>query len=160
MRFFVPAVGTTFKLLEPWEFLLYVESRNESLFDAFGYNIEHLVWEPVTPYWAWAGGNVMSQEHKFRGSAGNYKDISCAARFLLPAGTILKVKRMYIRSGQKGKFDSVTMSVLDTTHPFLVYAAKSKSGKRKKVLGSFWVKLVDFNTIDGEIIDEHVRQHK
>src|SRR5690606_31435421 len=65
MRFFIPAVGTTFKLLEPWTFLLYVERRNSSLFDAFGTNVEHLVWENVEPYYGWAGGNVASQRSKF-----------------------------------------------------------------------------------------------
>lgn len=161
MRFFVPAVGTTFKLLEPWTFLLYVERRNESLFNAFGSNIQHLEWKEVTPYWGWAGGNVSTQRHKFeQPNANGHTQCGKAARFILPAGSILRVKRVYIRSGQKGEFDSVTMSVRETTHPFLIYAGKTKSGKRKKSLGDFWVKLCDFNTIDGEVIDENVRLHK
>jgi len=164
MRFFIPAVGTTFKLLEPWTFLLYVERRNSSLFDAFGTNVEHLVWENVEPYYGWAGGNVASQRSKFEVQVTKhgrtFSEVGRAARFMLPANTVLRVKRVYIRSGQGGEFDSVTLSVRETTHPFLLYAGKTKSGNRKKSLGDFWVKLVDFNTIDGEIIDDNVRQHK
>lgn len=164
MRFFIPAVGTTFRLLEPWTFLLYVERRNSSLFDAFGTNVEHLVWEDVEPYFGWGCSNLDSQRHKFEVSVTRggrtFTEIGRAARFVLPAGTLLRVKRVYIRSGQGGEFDSVTMSVRETTHPFLLYAGKTKTGNRKKSLGDFWAKLVDFNTIEGEIVDDNVRQHK
>lgn len=162
MKFFIPSVGTTFKLLEPWQFLLYVESRNESLFNAFGTNIEHLVWDKVEPYSSWACGNVETQSAKYERRNVQVYDVNNAdhaARFVLPADTVLRVKRVYIRSGQGGEFDSVTLSVRETTHPFLVFAGKTKSGNRKKSLGDFWVKLCDFNTIDGEVVENNVKKH-
>lgn len=164
MRFFIPAVGTTFKLVKPWSFLLYVEDRNSSLFDAIGTNVEHLVWEDVEPYYGWGCSNLDSQRHKFEISVIKYdrtfKEFVRAARFVLPAGTLLKVERVHIRSSRDGEFDSVTMSIRETTHPFLLYAEKAKTGNPKKSLGDFWVKLVDFNTIEGDIVYDNIRQHK
>lgn len=166
MRFFIPAIGTRLRLLEPWTFLLYVEKRNSSLFEAFGTDVQHLVWEDVDPYWGYGQDvpNLVSHRDKFQvitsANGKTFPTIGRAARFMLPAGTLLKVTRIYIRSGQGGEFDSVTLAVTETTHPFLVYAGKTKTGNRTKVLGKFWVKLVDFNTITGEIVEDNARPHK
>lgn len=167
MRIFIPAVGTSLRLLESWTFLLYVERRNYSLFEAFGVNVQHLVWEEVDPYWGYgqAGpANLVSHRDKFEvitsANGKTFPTIDHAARFMLPTGSLLKVTRVYVRSGQGGEFDSVTLAVIETTHPFLVYAGKTKTGNRTKVLGKFWVKLIDFNTIVGEVVEDNARPHK
>lgn len=159
MKFFIPAVGTIFELQKPWEFLLYAESRNESLFKAFGSNVDQLVWEPVSEYFATATGFPESVQEKLFKSCGEWGDTKLAAKFSLPPGTVLKIDRVYVRSGQGGDFDSVTLNIRDTTHPFLLYSGKNKSGKKKTSLGRFWVKLCDFNMINAKVIENTVKSH-
>lgn len=103
MNLFIPALGTEFNLAQDWAFSLFDEYRNRSLIDALGHK--------ATSRWH----NV------------NMKVIDAS----LPAGTRLKVDRIYIRNGQS-EFNSITF-VID-------------GGLR------FWVKLDDANSI---VLDPH-----
>lgn len=160
MQFFVPACGTEFVLTEPWTFLLYVESRNESLFNAFGHYVTDLKWEEVDGYSGYGVSLPDSLREQISSNSGrHWRSTNKAAQISFMPGARLRVERVYIRNGQKGEYDSITLSVLETSHPFLLHAGKTKSGKKKKKLARFWVKLNDFNKIQGEITKENVRQH-
>lgn len=80
MKLYIPSVGDHIKLLAPWEFTLYSESRNNTLFEFLEVpGFDRSKWKqdvPPTPV-------------------------------TIPAGEILKIDRIYIRKG-KDEFDSVT----------------------------------------------------
>lgn len=157
MKFFIPAVGTVFELEKPWEFLLYFEERNKTLFQAFGSNVNQLVLKNTDKYGSYGTANICRYFPSVHIYGGGW--VEKAAQFSLPPGTVLRVDRVYIRSGQAGEFDSVTLTVKDTTHPFLLYSGKTKSGKKKTSLGRFWVKLCDFNKIDARVLENTARPH-
>lgn len=161
MKFFVPACGTDFVLEEPWTFFLYVERRNKSLFKAFGNYLSDLEWIEVDSYSGWGVDlpktleeNITVQTQRPYGIWSNFIK---AAQITFMPGTKLKVARVYIRNGQKGEFDSITLSLQETTHPLLLLA--NKSSRSKKSYGRFWVKLIDFNKINGTILNPNVREH-
>lgn len=162
-KFYMPSIGTEIVLTEPWEFLLYAESRNETLFKAFGKHILDLAWEEVDPYPGFCSVlvhyNVDITKQTTSRWGQTYRQICKAARLALPVGTKLRIDRVYVRAGQNGEFDSVTMSILDTTHPFLLFSGKTKSGGKKKCLGRFWTKLCDFNTISADVTKDTVKTH-
>lgn len=121
MKFYVPTIGSKFSLTAGWEFVLYKEYRNRSLFEAFGPHAGKLV--PIQVYTP--------------GYRGFEKET--AYKFALPPGTVLGVDRIYIRRNQQN-FDSITLRIFETTHPFILHAATvGKKGKSKvsksKVLG-------------------------
>lgn len=102
---FIPPLGTELELAEDWTFDLYGESRNWDFFERMGldYPDHDVNWEPR------------------------------CIETTLPAGSILKIDRIYIRKGQKD-FDSVTF--------FLTFCRGKKVTKAR-----FWVKLEDANKI-------------
>lgn len=71
-----------------------------------------------------------------RGQYGFYSGSSESTEVTLPKGTVIKVDRIYVKKGIS-EYDSVT-----------VYA--SIAGEKRK--RRFWVKLNDFNQIEGEDI--------
>lgn len=108
MRIFIPDIGFRFRLAAPWRFELYPERRNRDLFDALGV--------------AWPAGEI--------GYGPNLKPAIIAE---LPAGSLLTVKRVYIRQGVSG-FSSITFTL---------------AGQKR--LTSFWAKLYDVNKIEAEV---------
>lgn len=102
---YIPALGTEFTLASNWTFPLYHENRNDGLLKHFG----------VEWGYDWR------------------RDIP-KTEVTLPKGTVLKVHRIYIRSGNKD-FDSVTFNAS-------VIAGKKVKGCR------FWAKLADVNRIE------------
>lgn len=159
MQFFVPACGTEFVLDKPWTFLLYVESRNEQLFKAYGRFLDKLEWVEVDPYGysGWSRTIPDDLKAQITSTQERYSQWSHAAQITFMPGTKLKVARVYIRNGQKGEYDSITLSLHETNDPMLIMAAGKK---KKKTYGRFWVKLTDFNKIDGTVVDSNVREHK
>lgn len=105
---FVPPLGTELTLAADWTFALYDEHRNDGLYK--GLKI------PFPLDGRSYGRDMLSKE------------------VTLPAGTVLTVRRYYIRLGQNA-FDSVTFS--------------AKIGKKSH---RFWVKLADANRI--QLADE------
>jgi hypothetical protein len=63
----------------------------------------------------------------------------------LPAGSELKVDRIYIRKGQED-FSSITLVLTKTTDPKFTKSKSVSFGTR--ALARFWVKLKDFNSAD------------
>lgn len=141
MKFYVPTIGSQFRLTKPWEFILYNEYRNSSLFKAFGPHRDKLV--PV---------------EVFQKTWGGYQK-AAAYKFALPAGTLMAINRIYIRQNQTD-FDSITMRIFETTHPFILHGAMDKNGKLKASKARFWVKLCDFNNIEADIVEDKVIPHK
>jgi len=85
----IPTIGSVFRLVQPWNFMLYVEHRNHSLYNAvFGTD---------------------SYVNDARSHNRNQQDGGLFGRTcVLPTGTRLKVDRIYIRKGI-ADYDSVTL---------------------------------------------------
>ena len=114
MNLFIPPLGTEITLAEPWTFNLYFEYRNFSAMEFFG------VTEPESKKW-------------------DYYREERSEKITLPAGTLLKVDRIYIRKGARD-FDSVTFYMKGGSK--VVPFAK---GKPKAI--RFWAKLPEVNKI-------------
>lgn len=114
MNLFIPPLGTEIVLAEPWTFPLHFEYRNFAALEYF-----NMIKENETKWDTW-------------GYEVSYP-------LTLPAGTTLKVDRIYIRKGA-GDFDSVTfwMKGGNKVVPFA-------KGKPKAI--RFWAKLADVNRI-------------
>ena len=136
MKLYIPSLGDQMRLTADWTFDLYDENRNATLMEHIG---------DTRPICITYGDE--------------YTTIPCT----LPAGTILKMDRIYIRKGQDN-FDSVT---------FMLVGAKTEAKvverKATKYMGGpdhgktfsynerkparpvrFWVKLQDANNIEFE----------
>jgi hypothetical protein len=133
MQFFIPEISTQIKLTESWIFRLYTEYRNNSIFEALGDNVKNL------------------KEIEIPSLKNNFYTFhqKCYEMFL-QIGTVLTIKRVYVRQGQKD-YSSVTFNLNDTTHPFLI---RHKLKNKKKICGTFWVKLCDANNIQCEVIKD------
>ena len=109
MRLFIPPIGAVITLEKDWTFTLYKEYRNDNFAEALklGKEIKSTRW----------------------GACRDWKD----QMVTLPAGTKLKVSRIYIRNGVQD-YNSVT------------FWAENKElfGKKKP---RFWVKLPEVNNI-------------
>jgi len=82
MKLYIPALGEQLRLTVDWTFNLYDEDRNSTLMEFIG----------DTRSTGW----VLNKQHT---------SIPCT----IPAGSVLKIERIYIRKGQ-GDFDSVTFT--------------------------------------------------
>lgn len=120
---FIPPLGTELTLAEPWTFDLYDEHRNSSLIETLGLEFDR----KATP-----------------------RERDRSASVTLPAGSVLKIDRLYIKKGQ-GDFDSVT---------FFLKGAKTKGRMASYSWGGvprkykvparavrFWAKLACVNKI-------------
>lgn len=123
MKLFIPAVGYRIKLVSDWSFTLHYENRNETLLNT------------VKPEW-----------HKER---QRWDEPMKSVPAMIPAGTLLEVDRVYVRTINKtaatkdDDYDSVTFKVIN----------EEANGKPKRV--RFWAKLEDVNTIEYELPPDH-----
>ena len=114
MRLLIPPLGTELELTEPWTFTLHGEHRNDKLAEKL-----RIAWTETIG------------QHP-----NGYRKVDRHAEVTLPAGTVLRVDRIYIRSGA-GDFDSVTFRL---------------NPRRRKVLtGRFWAKLADVNRLEFQL---------
>lgn len=113
----IPPLGTELTLAADWTFELYAEYRNAGLVSYFN---------PPYPRRKNRDGDDIGIDW--------YGDLH--APVTLPAGTVLTIRRYYIRQG-RGAFDSVTLS--------------AKIGKKSH---RFWVKLADANRIEFKVVEE------
>lgn len=116
MRLFIPKLGTNLTLTADWTFPLHHERRNAALFKAFD-----------LPMWTWSFGQEKPP---------------APVQVTIPAGTVLTVDRIYIRSGA-ADFSSLTFRA---TFPGKK-TAKSFFGRTGV---RFWAKLADVNRIEFE----------
>lgn len=113
IRFCIPPLGTSIILAEDWTFSLYHERRNELLAKGLG------IAQRYGYCTKWPEGSQYGKS--------TYK-------ITAPAGTELKVSRIYIRQGLEN-FDSVT------------FTCKKGNSPNKDFHGRFWEKLADVNRI-------------
>lgn len=135
MRFYVPEIGDQLRLTADWTFGLYNEDRNSSLMEFIG--------DTRSMFYTW--------------NNQDYKPIPCT----IPAGSILKVDRIYIRKG-KGDYSSLTFLWKDMrVKPKIVdrkvtnWLGAGQPGKTTIIQDKiparpvrFWAKLEDVNKIE------------
>lgn len=120
MKLYVPEIGDELKLTKDWTFNLHWEPRNNDLIKLF-FNEEFR--------WSY-------QSDESKGPNGYPKPVT------FPAGTILKVDRIYIRQGA-AEYSSLSFYALTNG------AKKGDFGKPKSP--RFWATLQDCNKIEYEI---------
>lgn len=115
MRLMVPTIGTVLTLTEDWTFTLHEEYRNYKFSKAFRLGFDE-----------W----------------GDYNSPK-SAQITLPAGTKLKVARIYIRNGgaDMKEFDSLTFNCNS-------HLSAAQARKQGAVKGRFWAKLIDVNSME------------
>lgn len=136
MKLYVPHLGDDLRLLSDWTFTLYSEYRNADL-------VEYLKMGNPHPYdygvgskrEEWTQENMIPTDNGWRGTLAYKK------RPVIPAGTILRVKRIFIRQGA-ADYDSMT------------FATKLPDAKGKLKSVRFWAKLNDCNNIEFEKVTE------
>jgi len=138
MKMLVPNTKTELILLVPWTFRLYDERRNDTLVKNLGTSFAPPTQQlGMTGY----GGYRYYRDEKSR----PYQTVT------LPAGTVLRTSRVYIRQGTADSYDSITFTIKETS---------LKGPTNKKVTGRFWAKLGDINgKMDAEVYlgkDHHV----
>lgn len=132
MNFYVPEISDEFRLLSDWTFDLYNESRNSSL--------------------------MKFTNDSRKASCINLTSLPC----IIPAGSVLKIDRVYIRKGQKD-FSSITFMWKGMHNPAHEYESNvthwNGSGtaikstymiQKPKESIRFWAKLKDTNRIEFE----------
>lgn len=118
MRLFISTIGDTLALAADWAFDLFGEYRNHDVRQQLGLSLSVSRWD-----------------------AGERSD-----RVTLPAGTVLRVDRIYIRKGV-GDFDSVTFWIVDSPDKRLVPKGRGGTAERGRRM-RFWAKLADVNRIE------------
>ena len=116
MKLFIPDIGDKLVLSKDWTFTVYNEHRNRSLF-VLKYGEEF-------------------DEDKF-GYARNSENLYKAFKLTLPAKSILKIDRIYIRKGAS-EYSSISCFI-ENQHEDTRYNKKR-----------FWAKLIDVNNIEIE----------
>lgn len=133
----IPTIGTRITLTEDWTFNLVAEGRNEDFHD----KVHLVVFEQGDDGYLYEiYKDKLGEDVKRRYSGVQKVDKETT----LPAGTVLRVDRLYIKKNQ-GEFDSVTF-ICETLPGVEV---KLKSGKKAAKVGRFWAKLRDVNNIVG-----------
>lgn len=144
MNMYIPTIGEKIKLISPWTFIVWSESRNErlgeilGLFDPLAVNNGYRVpwWKGQDPAWT-------PKENGAR-----YPALDCvkSGKCTLPKNTILTIDRIYIRKGDKEtkEFDSVSF-IINTTNNITINGITPKKSIR------FWAKLEDVNKIKFKI---------
>lgn len=128
MKLWIPTIGDRIRLLEDWTFPVTRESRNGDLIS---------IVDPDGGHYHWA--------HPTHSKV--------AGAFTIPAQTVLKIDRVYIRgsSGDAREFDSVTFRVHEC--PARRDLTSRKFGGTGSVAVRFFAKLSDVNLIEAEPVD-------
>lgn len=136
MKLYIPEIGDTIKLVAPWTFNLYNEHRNDTLIEI--------------------------GEIKFPDNQSSFMQ---SVPFIIPAGEVLKIDRIYIRKGSadysslsflwkgmktKKRSEPRYATVLQPGHP--MHGIRQHVGEN--VISAkpvrFWAKLSDVNNIEFE----------
>lgn len=123
VKLHIPRLGDKIVLAEPWGFTLYDESRNEPL----------SAWLGLPTSWAERKPLLVNPDSYH--ARYFYKPV------VLPTGTELTIRRLYMRQGSRD-FDSMTFTamLLPRTPP-----PRGKVARPKAV--RFWAKLDEVNTM-------------
>lgn len=141
-QLFIPAVGTELTLAEPWQFTVVNERRNQTL-------VEWMTGEPVTggPYCFFPLGEVTDE----RGCRDWQKSQRLTTTCTFPAGTVLKIDRIYLRKGNKDAhdYDSITFICKGLKAPSTrtLWSRTDRKDRVQKVKAAvrFFAKLEDVN---------------
>lgn len=137
----IPTIGSRLTLAEPWAFVLVGERRNTDF-----WNKVHgkPTTAEVTERWT---GEYYDKTQPGGEDGQRYPRVYATKETSLPAGTVLRVDRIYIKQGGEN-FDSVTFRVEkmpgDDAKP--KHEPFKKKGSARSV-GRFWAKLHDANRI-------------
>lgn len=115
MQMYIPEISDIITLTSDWTFKLHNEYRNDKL-------IQYMFVYPAVKYDTYFS---LTEDKNFP------KD------FTFPAGTQLKIKRIYVRQGASD-YSSLTFSVVKTSLPI-------------KGTPQFWAKISDVNNIQFEV---------
>jgi len=131
VKLYVPGIGEPLKLVEPWAFRLYYESRNYKLLEKLGLK-ETLRQADAAMlstgnYYSWRRGRALPSE-----------------MVTLPAGMTLACRRIYIRQNLED-FNSLTFSITDWP---------DKESKQRYGKARFWAKLFDVNQMVVDVPDD------
>lgn len=129
MKIFIPTIKTQIKLTRDWQFSLYHEYRNDSLWEAYSGNKFH--YNNNQPY-------------------DDYlRNPPAPLQVTLNKDCVIMVDRIYIKKNYQ-EFDSVSFIITEGFKPV-------KEGTEIQTFGSgrkhrFWAKLEDVNNIEGDIL--------
>lgn len=176
MTLYVPEIGDNLLLTRNWQFKLHPERRNSSIYTTMGLT-PFSWWKPIEGKFdrynrqeqehieGWIDTNQFVQpDYKtYNGNWGTYhKDYDAWSEVAkknmiindiivnFPAGTLLKVDRIYIRKGAKD-YSSVTFHAKNIE---IVNGEFVISKKKKPKSFRFWAKLHDCNNINFELQEE------
>ena len=140
----IPALGTRITLTSPWIFTLCAERRNTKFHD---------VLFPESEFKQEDGYLYEIYKDRFGEPVKTWRrrQTHTDKEAMLPAGTVLRVDRIYIRRGQEG-YDSVSFVCESIPHVESDASAvrmHKKGSKPPKVVGRFWARLRDVNEIVG-----------
>lgn len=158
MRLFIPELGTNLKLSKDWTFSLFFEYRNYGIWEAFDSSLknalttwresemqrlEKLVEEEDEKYFKENPDVIMrfGYTNPYRWEMRNI-----SFYVTLPAETVLRVDRIYIRKGAED-YSSVSFNVISCPLEHLT-PAKEGGSFPKYQKRRFWAKLDDVNKIE------------
>lgn len=146
MKLYIPAVGTELTLAKDWTFQVVNETRNKTLVE----------WMTQTPIKGW-GMHPLGDVNDEQGRRDYWATAKLTIPCTLPAGTVLKIDRIYLRKGNKDihNYDSVTFVCKGLRAPSTVYAYGVKQvdgshyySKLANRAVRFFAKLDDVNTME------------
>lgn len=147
MRLYIPEIGDRFELTADWHFNLHKEHRNTSLWDLLGCDLkpERALAEMELEKIRQEIRIVNDQNYRRRTLEGQtryhelldlmHEKSEYSVPVVLPAGSCLKLDRVYIR---KGASDFSSLSFFLTSHPDYQFKKSPR----------FWAKLADCNQIE------------
>lgn len=127
MKMYIPSLGDDIRLTSDWSFIVHAEYRNADILEYFDYDYQ----------------DEKQFSVEYAGLTWRWNGIPFLKPCTLPAGTVLRIKRIFIRQGATD-FDSVTF----------VTKLPTRGGNGKLTLIRFWAKLADVNKIDFEPVEE------
>jgi hypothetical protein len=146
MQMRIPEIGDEIRLTAAWHFALFPEGRNDTLVELLGIRDQIRAAEEQI--------DALVAHLSYWERVKKRREIETGVPVVIPAGTVLKVDRIYIRKG-KGDFSSVTFmwpgkkipkSVREVTYNFdgRPYTEIVRTSARTV---RFWAKLNDVNNI-------------
>jgi hypothetical protein len=154
MKLYIPELGDQLLLTNDWHFDLYYERRNDCLYDVEEVEKRQDRKDYIIAY------NTLAKQYNKAWQAGDNdlrEQLGLQIRairnfhfpYLMPAGTILSVDRIYIRKGNED-YSSLSFNIIKTTIKRIM---NKKEGGTFKGRRRFWAKLADCNNIEFERIE-------